>query len=319
MLDVKDKKLLAGLEMDARATHTSLAKKLNISKQAITYRIEKLEKEGIIQGYNAIIDLNKLGQTIYVIYLKLIRMNSSMEKLWINEFEKNESVIAVGKNAGSWDVTIVIRAKNNQELDEILKKIISNKSDKIKEKLITSEIESTYFNMNIIEKTKLVQFSTSAIQEKLRLDEKDEKLLTLLAENCRSTLVELAGKLNMSANGVKNKIQQLEKKKIIIGYKTKINYEKLGFLQFRVFLHLKSLTKENYEIIKKFLTTQGNVESVSRYVGYADVDFRCYTKNIFELYSLIFLIKDKFLQKIIEVNSVPVFGWEKIEYVKRLK
>lgn len=120
----------------------------------------------------------------------------------------------------------------------------------------------------------------------------------------------------MSPKGVKNKIKNLEKKKIIIGYKTKLNYEKLGYLHFRVFLHLNKFTPELYDKIKSFLKSKGNVESISRYIGYADIDFRCYAKNLLELYELISSIKDKFLQNIISIDSMPIFDWEKINYWK---
>lgn len=316
MLDYRDKKILAELEMNARETHASLARKLRISKQAIGSRIESLEKNDFIQGYNAIIDLNKLGKIIYVVYIKTTRMSSKVERQWFEEIQKNKQVIAVGKNAGRWDMTIVISAQTNLELDSILKKIISNRADLIKEKLITSEIESSYFNMKIIENSKDFQFSTSLKKGEVSIDDTEEKLIELLSKNCRASLVELAGKLNMSANGVKNRIQILEKKGVIIGYKTKINYEKLGFIHFRVFLKLKKLESEDYKLIKEFLKQRGNIESVSRYMGYADVDFRCYVKNIFELYKLIADIKDKFLQNVIEIDSIPIFAWEKIEFVK---
>lgn len=316
MLDLRNKKLLAELEMNARMPYSELAKKLKISKQAVKSRITQLEKEQIIQGYNAVIDLTKLGKTIYVIYLQLIRIFSKEEQIWFSELEKNKNVIAVGKNAGYWDMTLVLEASNLNELDLRLKSILKNKTDKIKSKIITSEIESTYFNLNMIEKTKSQEISTSAKQENLILDEKDEKLINYLSKDCRISLLNLSQKIGMSPNGVKHKIKLLENKKIIIGYKTKINYEKLGFLHFRVFLNLKTMDTQNYNLIKQFLKSNGNVESISRYVGYADIDFRCYVKTIFELYSLISQIKDKFLQNIIEINSMPIFSWNKIEFVK---
>jgi hypothetical protein len=96
--------------------------------------------------------------------------------------------------------------------------------------------------------------------------------------------------------------------------KAKINYEVLGYLHFRVFLHLSKLDEEVYSKIKSFLKARGNIESVSKYMGYADIDFRCYSKSIIELYNLISEVKDKFLTKIIEVNSMPIFSWSKIEY-----
>jgi len=294
-LDFKDKKILSEIEMNARISFASLGKKVRLSKQVVKYRVEKLEKKNIIQGYNALIDIAKLGETIYIIYFKLIQISSKDEKKWIDEIDKHPNILAVGKNAGHWDLTVVIRCKNNQELDNILKKIISNKSEKIKEKLITSEVESTYFNTKLLHEGKGYEAITSDSQDNIIIDEKDKKIIHYLSENCRISLLDLSDKIKMSPNGVKNKIKNLERKKIIIGYKTKINYEILGFLHFRVFLHLSRFTPELYNNIKSFLKSKGNVESVSKYIGYADIDFRCYAKDIVGLYNLISEIKNNFL------------------------
>ena len=316
-LDLKDKKVMAELEMNARISFAALGRKFKLSKQVVKYRIKKLEYENLIQGYNALIDVSQLGQTIYVIYLKLIQISSKKEKEWIDDMEQNPNILAVVKNAGHWDLTAVIRCANNKKLDEILKKITSGKSDKIKEKLITSEIESSYFNTKLLFKGKEYESITSDIQDNISLDEKDKKIIHYLSEDCRISLLDLSNKIKMSPNGVKNKIKNLEKKKIIIGYKSKINYEKLGYLHFRVFLHLNRFTNELYNNIKFFLKSKGNVESVSRYMGYADIEFRCYTKDIVGLYNLISEIKDNFLQNIIEVDSMPIFRWEKIVYYSK--
>lgn len=308
---------MAELEMNARLSFAALGKRFKLSKQVVKYRIKKLESENLIQGYNALIDISQLGQTIYVIYLKLIQISSKKEKEWMDDMEKSPNVLAVVKNAGHWDLTVVIRCANNKILDEILKKITSGKSDKIKEKLITSEIESSYFNTKLLFKGKEHESITSEIQENINLDEKDKKIIHYLSDNCRISLLDLSNKIKMSPNGVKNKIKNLEKKKIIIGYKAKINYEKLGYLHFRVFLHLNGFTNELYNNFKFFLKSKGNVESVSRYMGYADIDFRCYTEDIVGLYNLISEIKDNFLQNIIEVDSMPIFRWKKIVYYSK--
>ena len=316
-LDLKDKKLLTYLEMDARISHSELAKKLKTSKQVVKYRIEKLEKQGIIQGYFALVDIAKLGKKPYLIYLKLIKISSKAEIEWVKQIDKNPNVIATGKNAGNWDLTLVISASDNNELDKILRSILSGKADKIKQKLITDQIQSTYFTSKLLYNLEGKEASTEDKKENLEIDEKEQLLLKLLSQNCRLSLLELSEKIKTSPNTIKNKIKSLEQRKIIIGYKTKINYEKLSFLHFRVFLHLKKLTPEFYEQVKTFLKNKGNAESVSRCIGYADIDFRCHTKDIIELYSLISEIKDKFLQNIINIDSMIIFGWESINYYKK--
>ena len=315
-LDLKDKKLLSEIEMNARISHTSLAKKVGLSKQVVKYRIERLEKDNIIQGYNTIIDSNKLGETIYIIYLKMIKMSSLQEKKWIIELEKNPSIITLGKNAGNWDMTLVVRSKNNQELNQLLEKIFKDKLENIKEKMITSELESSYFNLKLIHKSDYIEFNTSDNQNNLGIDDIDRKILQFLGNNCRLGLIDISYKLKMSPNGIKDRIKRLEKSKIIIGYKTKINYEKLGYLHFRVFLHLRKIDNDIYIKIKHFLKNKDNVESISRCIGYADLDFRCYSKSLEDFYSLISDMKDNFLQNIIEIDSIPIFLWEKINYQK---
>ena len=213
-------------------------------------------------------------------------------------------------------MTIVIRCKNNLELDTILKKILSGKQDRIKKKLITSEIESVYFTSKLLSDLEGNQAQTKK-GEKVFLEEIDQKIIYELSKNCRISLVDLASKLKMSANGIKNRIRILEKKEMIIGYKTKINYQKLGFLHFRVFIHLNKFSEELYSKIKQFLKNKGSVESVSRYLGYADVDFRCHNKNIVELYQLISDLKDNFLDEVISIDSMIIFNWEAINYYSK--
>ncbi|MGC9309813.1 MAG: Lrp/AsnC family transcriptional regulator [Candidatus Nanoarchaeia archaeon] len=312
-LDLRDRKILNEIEMNARITHSQLAKKLNTSKQVVKYRIEQLEKENIIQGYFAIIDVIKLGYFIHIIYLKFTGLSSQKENQWHKQIDKHPAVLSTGKNAGNWDLTIVIKARNNQELDIIYKELIKGKSDKIKDKIVTSQIESTYFTETIFY-NKQGKEATTAGGEEVKIDEKDEKLIAIVAEHGRASLIELSEKLNLSPNSVKQRLRHLEDKEVIVGWKTKINYEKLGFLHFRVFIHAKNMSQDFYKQIKQYLKQRGNVESVGRFWGYADIDFRIHVRDIFELYNQIAELKDKFIENIVDVDSMIIVGWEGINY-----
>lgn len=316
-LDLKDKKILSELEMNARISHSALAKKVGLSKQVVKYRIERLEKQNMIHGYNAIIDLSKLGQTIYLIYLKLVNLTSEKEKQWIEKIKKHQDILTTGKNTGYWDLTVGLRCANNQEFDKIYKEITAGKQKYIKDKLITSQVEGSYFNTGFLHGKKNIEFKTIDYQDKIKLDKKDLQVIHLLADNCRLSLLEISDKVGLTPNAIKHRIKNLEDKKVIFGYKTKVNYEALGYIHFRVFIWVNSFTKELYDDIKEYLKTLDGVESVSRYMGHADIDFRCYTKNLFELYQLISKIRDKFVKEIIEMDSMPIFGWEKIRYYSK--
>ena len=55
-LDVIDRKILTFLQGDARMTLTEMAKRLYVSRNAVRYRIELMEKEGLIEGYTTVLN-----------------------------------------------------------------------------------------------------------------------------------------------------------------------------------------------------------------------------------------------------------------------
>lgn len=63
-MDNIDLKLITALQENARIPLKSLAEKVYLSSPATAARIAKLEKDGIISGYGARIDLKKVGMPI---------------------------------------------------------------------------------------------------------------------------------------------------------------------------------------------------------------------------------------------------------------
>ena len=65
-LDRADLMLLALLQQDGRATVQALSEAIHLSARATLNRVRRLEKEGLIQGYRALVDRAALGEQICV-------------------------------------------------------------------------------------------------------------------------------------------------------------------------------------------------------------------------------------------------------------
>ena len=67
-LDAIDKQILEILQQDARISHRSLANKIGLTASPTIERVKRLEREGVIRGYRAIIDkpLVDQGLSIFV-------------------------------------------------------------------------------------------------------------------------------------------------------------------------------------------------------------------------------------------------------------
>jgi Lrp/AsnC family leucine-responsive transcriptional regulator len=65
-MDSTDKKLLALLQQDTKKTTKELSVKLNLSVTAVYERIKKLEREGIIDKYVALLNRTKIDKSFVV-------------------------------------------------------------------------------------------------------------------------------------------------------------------------------------------------------------------------------------------------------------
>ena len=60
-IDAIDDKILRSLERDGRISNADLAKAVGLSASACLRRVQELERTGVIKGYRAVIDREKLG------------------------------------------------------------------------------------------------------------------------------------------------------------------------------------------------------------------------------------------------------------------
>ncbi|WP_328917544.1 MULTISPECIES: Lrp/AsnC family transcriptional regulator [unclassified Streptomyces] len=63
-LDATDWRLLEALQRDGRATYAELARTVSMSPSAVTERVRRLEETGVITGYTAVIDHERIGLTV---------------------------------------------------------------------------------------------------------------------------------------------------------------------------------------------------------------------------------------------------------------
>jgi Lrp/AsnC family transcriptional regulator, leucine-responsive regulatory protein len=63
-LDETDWRILAALQQDGRAGYAELARAVTMSPSAVTERVRRLEEAGVITGYAATLDPERLGLAI---------------------------------------------------------------------------------------------------------------------------------------------------------------------------------------------------------------------------------------------------------------
>jgi Lrp/AsnC family leucine-responsive transcriptional regulator len=141
-LDKTDKEILTLLSKDGRASVAEISRKLRISRDIIKYRIERLVKLEVIQGFVAVANPTKLGlPNMVFVNISFLSVNPKREKMLIEYLKSEPYIIYAAKTLGRWDLNIEIYSKHNKHLDVILNGIREKFSDIIKEMEITPVIE----------------------------------------------------------------------------------------------------------------------------------------------------------------------------------
>jgi DNA-binding Lrp family transcriptional regulator len=108
-LDKTDYKILGLLQENCRITTKKLAEKLNLSTSPVFERIKKLEKEGYIDNYVALINERKIGlkQTIFIGVTLKGHTRSFLEK-FLKQVNSFPEVMECYQVSGNFDFLLKI-------------------------------------------------------------------------------------------------------------------------------------------------------------------------------------------------------------------
>lgn len=120
-MDAIDKKLLMLLQEDSTRTTKELSLKLNLSVTAVYERVKKLEREGIVEKYVALLNRSKVKKGFVVFcHLKLIQHT----KEYLEKFEQQvillDEVLECYHVSGDYDYILKIYVENMEAYREFM-------------------------------------------------------------------------------------------------------------------------------------------------------------------------------------------------------
>jgi len=122
-LDETDVKILKALTLDARLSSRQIAKQCGVSIGTVLSRIKRMENEGIIRGYSALLDHEKLGYELTVVSEITVSKGRLLEVE--NEIARLPNVCCVYDVTGLIDAIIVAKFKNREELGKFTKRLLA--------------------------------------------------------------------------------------------------------------------------------------------------------------------------------------------------
>ena len=120
VMDEIDRKILDLLQGNAKLSNAELAESVGLTVSSVHERVKKLERKGVIKGYVAVVDADKLGKPLLA-FLRLTVASHEAARTSVKELcEKEPDILECHNVAGEDCYILKVRAEGPKQLERLL-------------------------------------------------------------------------------------------------------------------------------------------------------------------------------------------------------
>lgn len=313
-LDAKDQKILAELFKDGRASFSRIAKKTQMSKDVVKYRMDKFVETGFMTNVNTIVDITKLGWSSALVFFKLKNLRTDKLNNFVAHLTQSPTVAEILEFAGGWDLAARMHYANTEHLGKLVNELENKFAD------IISDNSIFFLSENIVLPYRAL-FGKYADEDEFIHSRKkaitykpgnlDLKILSAISSDSRKPLIQLQEELKENRMTIHNRIQKMLKAGIIDSFRPNLFTEKLGFHWYAVSLKINNQTEMN-----KIINQIRGITSchwIMKGFGAADIVFYCQVKTVQDLQRILYKLRETLgeeLKSIESANVIKDYKWD---------
>ena len=120
-LDKIDQSILIHLQSDARISNVELSKRVNLSPSPCLERVKRLEKDGFIDRYQAVLNPSKLGYDMFAyVSVTLDKTTNSVFEQFQKDISDINEIVECNMVAGGFDYLLKLCLKNMKSYRAVL-------------------------------------------------------------------------------------------------------------------------------------------------------------------------------------------------------
>jgi Lrp/AsnC family leucine-responsive transcriptional regulator len=119
-MDATDRTIVMALQQDARISFRDLAASVNLSPNATAERVRRLERQGVLKGYTAIVDAGAAGRSLTALVDLRLKEGTPPD-----QFEpivrKLDVIVDCVHVSGRFDYQLRVTVADASELDQLIR------------------------------------------------------------------------------------------------------------------------------------------------------------------------------------------------------
>lgn len=116
-LNHKDVEILRALREDCRKPMGAVGDGIGISKATVSRRVSKMEEDGIIGGYNLVVDSSKLGIMKSLVFMQIV---GSPVNLVIEQLQAYPEIATIFKSFGDHNIVFIVYTRSVDDLYDMI-------------------------------------------------------------------------------------------------------------------------------------------------------------------------------------------------------
>lgn len=305
-LDHYDRSILLALDKNARHPLSKIAKTVGLGSDLVDYRVKKLSRYGLLAKCSPIVNPHALGVTIFKTYIRH-RFDQRTRAEFIATVQQHPRKYWFAEGYGAWDMIISLAAENTYQFQEDQDQLFSRYSENIIDSSVYTLVDVVRFPKFYLKGSGSDRFPEWGRQQsRQELGELEKDILLTLSEDCRVSKTELAKKLGTTSAIIDNRISKLEKTRVILAYRTQLDYRLLGMVVFKVFVSLRAASPTLRANILEYCQNEPHITCFVQQVGNIQIEVEAEVRDHGELNDILCRFRNTFNQHISKLEYMMI-------------
>lgn len=296
-IDAIDRKILRALAIDGRRTSSSISKDVRRSRDAVSYRINAMQKRGIITGFVPVIDMRALGYQTFQVFLLTDERKPKQELF--EHLTDHPNTLSMMMYTDTWDICWTLVAKDIQEFDAIMTLLLTEHqcivSTKEYHAIISCDIDTYMPHAS--------ELMPPRKKGRVEIDDIDRRLLALLCRDARRSTYELGRLIDCSPDTVGKRMRRLREGGVISSFTVLPDIAALGRTWYTYVMRFKRFGPSDEKKLRAFAAQNPQIINASKIFGTWDVQLTIVPDSLQSYHDTIKELKKLFADTILAYQT----------------
>jgi|GEM_PF-2494283 len=316
-LQEKDRKILHELDIDARQSYADIGRKVGLTIPAVKSRIEHLKEKGILAGFLTVINTEKIGYTFFNTYLKTNFNSWDEEQDFINYLKDHPNIGWFASFSGVWSMKAGIMARDRQHFNVISRDIFTRLGKNLLDRTSTQPLAAYVCKHKFLDDSKIMDGGFYHITTPVELDRQDLKILSLVDEDPRISLLDISKRTGIAHTVVQYRLKRLVQSGVIQEFRPIIDLQKLGYQWYHVQFRCQNVCEADKKRFISYLKVHPKVFYIIGLIGACNLVAEFLTDGGDDFQNIIKELKQEFPDMIHSYEPLLITKEHKHSYFPR--